>query len=99
MREPLDRSLGAYVAKRVMQDAEPGYLYWEEPDEQWDSGWRVLVGDESREDADEPDAFQINRLDTLVERHPRLGVLFTVGTVGCFEWDEVAQSYQRVPDA
>lgn len=94
----LNASLGAYVAKRVMDGAEPHYVYWEEPEEQWDSGWRVFVGDESQTDADTAENFQINRLDALVAEHPRLADLFTVGTRGSFEWDPAAGSYRRLPD-
>jgi hypothetical protein len=81
-----------------MDGADPGYVYWERPEDPWDSGWRVFVGDETQADADTPENFQINRLDALVGEHPRLAQLFTVGNSGFYEWDSTTASYRRLAD-
>ncbi|MFC4160496.1 immunity protein Imm33 domain-containing protein [Chitinimonas lacunae] len=41
--------LRCYVTKRVLQDgARVGYLYREAPEQDNDSGWRIMAGDESQ---------------------------------------------------
>jgi hypothetical protein len=43
-----------FVTNRILQDgAKAGYLYREEPEQEDDSGWRILAGDESSEYMDE----------------------------------------------
>ncbi len=71
----------------------PGYVYWEHPDSPSDTGWRVLVGDETREEADDPDCWQINRVQTLQTHHRRLRQLLREGVRGEWRWDEQAQRY------
>jgi hypothetical protein len=42
-------AIRCFVTRRVLYDGEPvGYLYREEPDEEEDSGWRIMAGDESQ---------------------------------------------------
>lgn len=81
-----------------MDGSDPGYLYREEPNDRWDSGWRVFVGDETQADADNAENFQLNRLDTLTAEHPRLLELFRDGVSGSFEWDQTSGRYVRLPD-
>lgn len=92
----LPGGLGAYVARRVMSGAIPGYLYWEEPEPEakWDSGWRVFVGDETQTDADDPSNFQINAIETLVAQHPALGSVFVEGRRGSWKWDSQLGTYR-----
>jgi hypothetical protein len=80
-----------------MSGSTPGYVYWEEPDAPWDSGWRVFVGDETQVEADEPANFQINALEALVAKHPALGSLFAEGKRGRWEWDIELECYRPVP--
>jgi hypothetical protein len=43
-----------FVTKRILKDAQRiGYLYREAPEEDRDSGWRIMAGDESDEYMDE----------------------------------------------
>lgn len=94
---------GMYViaSKRTMRgtgtDTEagefPGYVYWEPPDEPADSGWRVLVGDETQEDADDPDAFQVNAVETLTTFHPELRQILRAGVRGTWVWNAHARRY------
>jgi hypothetical protein len=81
-----------------MSGSEAGYLYWEEPGEPWDSGWRVFVGDETQADADDPSNFQINALETLLAEHPALASLFVEGRRGSWEWDSELQNYRPAAD-
>jgi hypothetical protein len=96
-RRPLASNLGACVARRVLSGETPGYVYWEQPDEAWDSGWRLFVGDETQADADEPTNFQINALETLLAEHPALASLFVEGERGRWDWDPQLQSYRPAP--
>ena len=91
----LPGQLGAFAATRVLAGAEPGSVYWEEPDEPALSGWVVLVGDESQDDADDAANFQIFRLDTLTAAHPRLRQLFRFGVRGTYDWDPATNAYRR----
>lgn len=44
-----------FVTQRVLKDGEKvGYLYREAPDDERDSGWRIMVGDESEAYMDDP---------------------------------------------
>jgi hypothetical protein len=43
-----------FVTRRILYDGSTvGYLYREEPDQQDDSGWRIMAGDESQEYMDD----------------------------------------------
>lgn len=74
--DPIPDSWGAYTARRLFEGHEPGYAYWEPPDEPWWSGWTVVVGDASPAAEEDASLFQINRLDTLRALHLRLAELF-----------------------
>ena len=95
---PLHPNLGAYVAVRVMSGSKAGYLYWEKPNEPWDSGWRAFVGDETQADVDDPSNFQINALETLLTEHPALESLFVEGRRGSWEWDPQLPVYRPAAD-
>jgi len=48
-------SVRCFVTRRVLYDGHPvGYLYREEPDEEGDSGWRIMAGDETTDYMKEP---------------------------------------------
>lgn len=42
-----------------------GYMYREQPDDRFDSGWRFFSGDESQEYLDEPDHLSIYDVNTI----------------------------------
>lgn len=57
---------GCYASDRIMVDgAKVGYMYREQPDESFDSGWRFFAGDEPQEYADNPGNFGIYKLNTV----------------------------------
>jgi hypothetical protein len=55
-----------YASDRITVNGLPiGYMYREEPDNEFDSGWRFFAGDESQEYADTPDNFAIYEVNTI----------------------------------
>jgi hypothetical protein len=98
---PLPPGLYLIANKRTMRGTGgatgpgelPGYLYWEPPSEPADSGWRVFVGDETQDEADDPDNFQINAVETLTRHHPALQQVIAVGVTGAWAWDERTTRY------
>jgi hypothetical protein len=64
---PIVSGLGACIATdRITVDGAPvGYMYRERPDNDSDSGWRFLAGDESQAYMDEPDNHGVFDLNTI----------------------------------
>ena len=89
-----------FVSRRSHeQDLRPGYVYREAPDDDRDSGWRALVGDESAEEVDDPDNVLLQALGFLLDRWPELRpVLETDPRNGSWAWDAGAGRYVPVPD-
>jgi hypothetical protein len=62
-----------------------------------DSGWSVLVGDESPEELDDPDAMLLQPVGDLVGRWPELrAVLETTDPTSQWQWDDGRQGYVRL---
>ena len=58
-----------FVTNRVLYGRErAGYLYREEPDEDKDSGWRLMVGDESDEYMNDPENISYVSLGAVLDR-------------------------------
>jgi hypothetical protein len=58
----------------------------------------VLVGDETQEDADDPEMFQVNAVETLTRIHPALRQIVAVGVRGAWIWAENERCYVTVDD-
>ncbi len=65
--EQLIPNMGSCMASdRITVDgAKVGYMYREQPDNEVDSGWRFLAGDESAEYMDHADNFGIYAVNTI----------------------------------
>lgn len=61
------QGLGSCIASdRITVDGAPvGYCYRESPDDEHDSGWRFLAGDESTEYMDDPSNLSIYDINTI----------------------------------
>jgi hypothetical protein len=60
-------AIRCFVTRRVLYDGEPvGYLYREEPDEEEDSGWRIMAGDESQAYMDDSDNIALGSLGAVL---------------------------------
>ncbi len=90
-----------FVSRRSHeQDIRPGYVYREAPDNDRDSGWRALVGDESHEEVDDPDNVLLQVVGYLLDRWPELRpVLETDPRNGSWAWDPETDRYVPVADA
>lgn len=57
---------GCYASDKITVDGEPvGYMYREESEDDWDSGWRFLSGTESDEYVNSPDHVGIYNVNTV----------------------------------
>jgi hypothetical protein len=80
----LNRSMGAaYASDHITVDGRPvGFMYREEPDNDVDSGWRFLSGDESQDYIDNTDNLAIYDLNTIANYDPTIIPFldFAIGT-------------------
>lgn len=51
--------------KITVEGMKVGYMYREEPDEKWDSGWRFFSGTEDQEYVDDPNKTMIYNVNTI----------------------------------
>lgn len=57
---------GCYASDKILVDGEPvGYMYREEAEDDWDSGWRFLSGTESDEYVNDPERVGIYDVNTV----------------------------------
>lgn len=90
--------LKAAVSRRShTQDLRPRYCCRDEPLQPQDSGWQLLVGDES--DAELSDATNIlmQSLGFVADRWPELRPMLDAGEVGSeWVWNETTKTYVRL---
>ncbi|SFB78793.1 Protein of unknown function [Nocardioides terrae] len=88
-----------FVSRRSHeQGLRPGYVYREHPDDDRDSGWRALVGDETDREVDDPTNVLLQDLGFLLGRWPELRpVLETDPLNGSWAWDQRTGRYSRLP--
>lgn len=88
-----------FVSRRSHeQDVRPGYVYREDPDNERDSGWRALVGDESGEEVDDPANVLLQDLGYMLDRWPELRPVFkTDPRNGEWIWDPEKATYVPAP--
>lgn len=79
---PSDKG-GCYATDMITVDGiKVGYMYREEPDNDYDSGWRIFSGTESQEYVDNPHNTMIYKLNTIANYDPAIipYLDFPVGT-------------------
>lgn len=91
-------NMGYCIASKKLTHQEQvlGYMYREEPDNDSDSGWRFLSGDEDQLFIDNPDNLGIYDLKTIVELDPEIislldsdyGVAYGRNTKGLWEQED-----------
>lgn len=91
-------SLKAVVSKRShVQDVRPRYACRDESLKPQDSGWQVLVGDETDEEFSDASNVLLQPLGFVADRWPELRPMFDAGEVGSeWVWDESSNAYVRL---
>lgn len=89
--------LNALVSKRChVDDVRPRYACRQEPLSGQDSGWQVLVGDETGAELDDASSALLQPLGLLVDRWPELRPMFDAGEVDSeWVWDDATNAYVR----
>jgi hypothetical protein len=84
-----------FVSRRSQtEDVRPGYVYREEPDNEIDSGWRALIGDETDEEVDDADNLLLQSVGFLLDRWPELRPVFKTDPDNAeWFWDDEEEDY------
>jgi hypothetical protein len=92
-------ALNVIVSRRSQeQDSRPRYVYRQASMSPSDSGWSALVGDESPEELDNPDALLSEPVRFLLNRWPELRPVFeTDAAESEWTWDDDGQRYVPRP--
>ncbi|MEV0794401.1 DUF2185 domain-containing protein [Kribbella sp. NPDC050459] len=92
-------ALKVWVSRRShVEDLRPQFVSRDESLNATDSGWCVMVGDETQEETDNPANVLVQPMGFVLDRWPELAPVFSTGTVQS-EWkrNEASNSYVRVP--
>jgi hypothetical protein len=88
----------AFVSKRALETDHIGYCYRDYPENNIDSGWRFLYGDEDDEYLENPANNEAVYPEQMLSVNPALDVILSA-PIGCeFEWDDEQQIYVEVVD-
>ena len=80
---------GCIATGRItVEGCKVGYCYREEPDGDWDSGWRFTAGDESEAYMDDPNNAGIYKLNTICNDDPDIIPLLNTPAPCAFARDE-----------
>lgn len=80
---------GCFATNRItVEGSKVGYCYREQPDGDWDSGWRFTAGDESEAYMDDPNNAGIYKLNTICNDDPDVVPLLITPAPCGFERDE-----------
>jgi hypothetical protein len=92
-------ALNVIVSRRSAEhDIRPRYLYRDGPMSPSDSGWSALIGDESPEELDNPDALLSQPVGLLLDRWPELRPVFeTDAPESEWTWDDDGKQYVPRP--
>ena len=89
---------GCIATNRItMEGYKVGYCYRENPDGDWDSGWRFTAGDESDEYMDDPNNAGIYGLNSICNDDPDIIPLLNTPAPCAFERDENGV-FQQIKD-
>ena len=86
-----------FVSDRITVDGAPvGYMYREDPDNEIDSGWRFLAGDESQDYINNPDNLAIFEVNQIAKHDPDIVALLSAPSGSAFERTEDGH-FESVP--
>jgi hypothetical protein len=88
----------AVVSKRShLEDLRPHYVCRDEAVRRQDSGWQVLVGDETDEELSDPSNVLVQPVGFIVDRWPELRTVFDAGEIGSqWVWNDATSAYGRL---
>lgn len=88
-------ALNVIVSRRSHEQAiRPRFIYRDAPMSPSDSGWSALIGDESPEELDDPEALLSQTAGFLLDRWPELRPVFkTDAPESEWTWDDDGQQY------
>ena len=89
---------GCIATNRItLEGYKVGYCYREEPDGDWDSGWRFTAGDESDDYMDDPNNAGLYKLNTICNDDSDIIPLLNTPAPCAFERDENGV-FQQIKD-
>ncbi|MFC5476288.1 immunity protein Imm33 domain-containing protein [Paraherbaspirillum soli] len=89
-----------FVTNRILKDGlKIGYLYREEPDNEQDSGWRILAGDESDEYMDDAKNIAFVSLGAVLSRDDSILTLLDSAIGAAFERSSDSAEFVAVNNA
>ncbi|WP_274952505.1 immunity protein Imm33 domain-containing protein [Angelakisella massiliensis] len=93
-----EKADGCIATNRItVEGCKVGHCYREEPDGDWDSGWRFTAGDESDEYMDDPSNAGLYKLNTICNDDPDIIPLLHTPAPCAFERDENGE-FQQIKD-
>ena len=97
--KPLVEGMGAcFASDRITVDgARVGFMYRENPENETDSGWRFLAGDEDEDYIDDTDNTGIYDLNTIANCDPSIVSLLKTPVGHAFQRDEKTGKFVEVP--
>lgn len=90
---------GCIVSGRIGREGRPvRFMYRQEPDNEIDSGWRFLAGEEDDDYVDDASNHQIWSLDSLAEKHPSIEPYLDAPPGSVFEREDADEDFEPVDD-
>jgi hypothetical protein len=86
----------AFVSQRALEADHIGYCYRDNPENNIDSGWRFLYGDEDEEYLDNPTHIESVYPEEMLSVNPALDVILGTPPGTEFEWDDETQTYTEI---
>jgi hypothetical protein len=83
----------AFVSKRALEADHIGYCYRDEPENNIDSGWRFLYGDEDEDYLDNPTNSEAVYPEDMLSINPALDSILSAPVHAEFEWEDESQTY------
>jgi hypothetical protein len=92
-REEVKLKKYAFASRRALSADYIGYCYRDTPENNIDSGWRFLYGDEDDDFLDNPTNSESVYPEEMLSINPALDVILGAPVGTEFEWDEESESY------
>jgi hypothetical protein len=88
---------GAFASNLVAKERRKvRYMYREQPDDNWDSGWRFFSGTEDQAYVDNPSNLGIYALSTIAEIDPDIVPLLNYPPPCAFEREQEDELFREV---